>query len=185
MKNQAKSLFFVVAVPVHIWAIIVYLLSAPDPKGAGGWGDTLAIGSYILLAALLESLVISLVFFLLGLLFPQRWGADRRLGALVCLFFMVAVWTMAAQLLPIWQIPDTSLTNYIRINLTNTLLYRQIAYAGAVVFIIATLIAAVFIGKTPKVSKFIGSMIERFEALAVLYLLLDLGAFAFVLWRNY
>lgn len=184
LRSQAKRLFLVVAVPVHFWAISIYLLNLPNPEGAGGWSETLAIASYVLLFALLETAVIFLGLYLLAFLLPKQWDPEQRLGALVVLLLVVVVWAIVDQVVPLLTIPETSFVSYVRTNLSNTFLYRQLAYAGIFVFVIFTLIASVILGATTRVSGAVNGLAERFEVLAALYLFLDLGAFLVVLSRN-
>jgi hypothetical protein len=182
--NQIKQLFLAVVFPIHFWAILLFILNAPNPQNANAWGEALAIAGYILLFALVESAAVFVVLLLLAWLLPRRWMPEQRLGALLAILALLVLWALVSQLATLLVIPQTPFFVYIGINLANTLLYRQIAFGLMVIFVLLTVVAALHLGSSPRFAKRLGPLLERIELLSVLYLLLDLAAFVFVVSRN-
>ena len=66
--------------------------------------DAIGVGSYGLLFALVESIIIFIVLTLVGYLTPKQWTVDKRISFLSMLMLLLALWAMIGQLLFLWNV---------------------------------------------------------------------------------
>jgi hypothetical protein len=181
--KQLGNLFLAIVLPLHFWAIFVFILNAPTPENRNEWGDFFAILVYILLFTILECLILTAITAISGYFLPKRWGNLKIYSTLLGLIYLIIAWAAISQLLESIPIPENSFIAWVAINLTNTLKYRQIAWGialGCAAIITLTLIFIIIKGE--ELPKFV-SFVEKADILAYLYLALDVIGFVYVIFR--
>ena len=81
-KGDFLKFFLVVAMPVHFWAIFMALQDLEYMVGRTFMWDFIGYFGYILCIACIESLLLSLLFYLAGLLLPKEWCKGGNLAIL-------------------------------------------------------------------------------------------------------
>ena len=134
--------------------------------------------------ALLESLLVTGLLSLLGLLTPRRWQRAELVTRLNALTWLMAIWGLVG------KYPDisTTLINLIwRLHSVYAhplqLLYIVLAGLGAVVLLSVALPLFIF-ERAPKILAIAGQALERLQPLAVLYLVIDGLALLVIFVRN-
>jgi hypothetical protein len=92
-REQVLAVFLAVLFPVHFWAWVVFLRELPSYMLRMKVWDILGVLSYILVVALLDSLLIMAAILVLTLILPRRWLHDRfpMTAALLGYGFVLAV----------------------------------------------------------------------------------------------
>ena len=102
MKQYSKqglwSLFLICAFPLHIWTIILTLRDFSWVSERTNSWDAIGVVSYGLLFAFIESVIVFLVFTLLGFLVSKKWTEDQRIALLGSLVTIASLWAIAGYL---------------------------------------------------------------------------------------
>ncbi|TAK13100.1 MAG: hypothetical protein EPO32_06455 [Anaerolineae bacterium] len=178
--QRAWAFFLWVAFPIHAWAIYFYLINADRYAGRSNW-EAVGLGGYILLIALIESLLVTGFFLLLGLLLPRRWPPKQRQAARIGVFGVTALWLVLGQvtLLRFRQRPGVTAAFFAPINQPSVL--PLLLFLLVLVVSIALPIWAA--GK-PGLQRVLNGLVERVSLLSWLYLALDVAGLVVVIIRN-
>lgn len=183
-KKDARSLFLGIIFPTHFWAIILFLLTAPNPTTVNAWGEFFGIFAYILIFALFESVIIFSGLFLLTYLMPKKWEKQKNYKLTLVIFAIIVSWAAVGQFAKLIRIPPTGLFLWLVINLNNTLLYRQIAIAGIIVVVIFSVIGSIFLADKENHLNSLIAITDKITPLSYFYLLLDFFALILLITRN-
>jgi hypothetical protein len=187
MKNYYSiqdlwALFLMCAFPLHLWTLLLAFRDISWVAERTNFGDAIGVMSYGVIFAFLESLLVFLIAFLLGLLVPLGWGRDKRLAIISTLALVLALWAIITQLygMQVWSIPDA---------LPGLLAYSshplRYIYIIALIIVAPTVILPILtIYRSEKTLAKILDMIGRISLLTMFYLLLDLIALIIVVVRN-
>jgi hypothetical protein len=168
-RDEYTRLFLVVVFPIHIWALINLFEVIPAAILHLSVAQLLGLAAYILVFALLESLVIFGVLFLASLVLPRSF--------------------YALQLVPVGTIWITCVSisaAVIHLHEKLKLDLNRAYWAGLWIFIglAAAGLATAWAVRSPRLRTWIGSLVERLSPLSMIYLGLDAIALAIVLARN-
>src|SRR3990172_8272255 len=97
------SLFLMCAFPLHLWAMILIFRDMSWVIERTNVWDAIGVGSYGMIRAFVESVVVFVIFTVLGFLTPANWMIDRRIAFLSLLVILLSAWGMIAQLLFLWK----------------------------------------------------------------------------------
>ena len=97
-KNGRWLLFSGVAFPIHVWALILIFRDFSWVAERTNSWDAIGVGSYGLMIAAIESVVVFLILLLLGLLVSKKWDEKQRISLLGFIILMVSVWMILGQL---------------------------------------------------------------------------------------
>jgi hypothetical protein len=144
--------------------------------------DALGVGSYGLMRAFIETVIIFIIFAGLGMLTPIRWGIDKRISFMGLLVFMLSAWGMIGQLLFIWNI---NLPPSVVDDLARSGHPLRILYGASLAVVVPTLVLpGYFFLRFEKVRRLFQDFAERLSLLTMFYLFLDLAGLMIVAIRN-
>ncbi len=176
------KLFTICALPIHIWAIILWLRDAETITarttvgGMTGIWSTIGVGAYTLVFALFESAVIFLVVLLLSLMLPKRWTEEKRMAQISVGIVIVSLWAMANQ---IYFLADKGPV------VSGVNAPAIIAFIVVLLVIIASPILPFYlIHRYPKIEEAVNMLVDRLSMLSILYLLFDIVGLVIILIRN-
>jgi len=168
--------------PFHLWTLIlVFRDMSWIIKRTNVW-DAIGNGSYAMIYAFIESLVIFCVFTLLGLITPKQWDVNKRVAFMTVLLFTTAIWGMVSQLLYIWNIwlPAPMVQFIADTGRPVVMLY---ILSLAIVVPTVTLPVYIFV-KSKKALPSTLDLMDRLSTLSMLYLFFDLIGLVIVIIRN-
>jgi hypothetical protein len=170
------------ALPLHIWTLILAFRDLPWLTDRTNAWDAFGVMSYGLIFALIESLLLFLVFAILGILVPRSWEPDRRINLLSALVLILSLWAMISQLffLASVHLPDGVIAFLVQSAHPLRVIYAVLLAATGISFLLPAW-AALRQGRGLRI---IGSVVERLGLLAVLYLIFDAAALVIVVIRN-
>ena len=86
------SLFLMCAFPLHLWAMILIFRDMSWVIERTNVWDAIGVGSYGMIRAFVESVVVFVIFTVLGFLTPANWMIDRRIAFLSLLVILLSAW---------------------------------------------------------------------------------------------
>ena len=176
------TLFLIAAFPTQVWTILVVLNDFSwVAKRTNAW-DAIGAGAYGLLFALVESVFVFLVAWLLSFLIPRAWKENKRLALLFVLIYMTALWVIFSQVTSIMglTLPDSVILLLAKI--VHRL--RYLVLIAAAVITLTIVIPVYLVVRSERVVKILDGLIERLSLLTVLYLFLDILGIGIVIIRN-
>lgn len=145
-------------------------------------GDAIGVGSYGMLFALLESIIIFIVIAVLGFLTPKQWDIDRRVAFLSLLWMIVALWGIFGQLRYLWNLSLPSPVVHLLSGTSHPFRILYLIYLAVV--IPSVLLPAYWFIKSSKSVKWMQELIERLSTLTMFYLFFDVTGLIIVIIRN-
>jgi hypothetical protein len=181
-KQGLWSLFLVCAFPLHLWALILIFRDMDWVIERTNVWDAIGVGSYGMVFALIETLVIFVVIALLGFFTPAQWDIDRRIAFLSLLIIITALWAMISQLRFLWNI---SLPFPVMQFIARSEHPFRLLYALSLAIVVPTILVPVYLFiRSNKSVKFVQELTERLSMLTLSYLLFDLLGVVIVIIRN-
>lgn len=181
-KQDLWSLFLITAFPIHVWTIILVLRDLSWVTERTNVWDAIGVGSYGLVFAFIESVVVFLILVLLGLLIPGKWREEKRLALLAVLFLVIASWAIAGQL---YFLAGITLPGWIYRLLAQSSHPLQVLYGGVLSLVLVTvLIPTALVIQSGKAMRVVRGLIERLSLLTLIYLFLDFVGLVIVILRN-
>ena len=181
-KQGLWSLFLACAFPLHLWTLILAFQDIGWVTERSNAWDAVGVISYALLFALIESVLVFLVFTALGFLIPRQWKPNKRVGFLILLFLLLSAWGIISQLLFLWNInlPESAI-----LFLAHSGHPLRYIYAGLLAIVIPTIALPVyfFLGSDRMLAQ-IEDLTDRLSTLIVLYLFFDVIGVIIVIIRN-
>jgi len=176
------SLFLMCAFPLHLWAMILIFRDMSWVIERTNVWDAIGVGSYGMIRAFAESVVVFVIFSVLGFLTPANWMIDRRIAFLSLLVILLSAWGMIAQLLFLWNVsPPESVLRF----LAESGHPVRIMIAASLAIVTPTILVPVFLFlRWDKVVGSIQELSERLSLLTMFYLIFDLAGLVIVLIRN-
>lgn len=181
-KQGLWSLFLMCVFPFHLWTLIlVFRDMSWIIKRTNVW-DAIGNGSYAMIYAFIESLVIFCVLALLGLITPKQWDVNKRVAFMTVLLFTTAIWGMVSQLLYIWNIwLPAPMVQFI----ADTGRPVVMLYILSLAIVVPTVALPVYIFvKSKKALPSTLDLMDRLSTLSMLYLFFDLIGLVIVIIRN-
>jgi hypothetical protein len=181
-KQGLWSLFLICAFPLHLWTLILAFRDISWVTERTNAWDAIGVVSYGLIFAFVESVVIFLIFALLGLLTPKQWESDRRISFLAFLVLITSVWGMISQLLFLWNVslPSQAVEFLRRSNHP-----LRIMYAVCLIVVTPTvLLPAYSFIRSKKAVTVMQNLIERLALLTSFYLFFDALGLIVIIIRN-
>lgn len=181
-KQGLWSLFLMCAFPLHLWTLILVFQDVSWVTERTNSWDAIGVASYGMLFALVESILVFILFALIGFVTPKQWNADKRIAFLSMVYLLLAAWGILAQLVFLWDVQLPSSTMQFLSGSGHPLRWL---YAGTLAIVIPTIILPVyFFLRTDKPFKFMQEVIDRLSLLTMLYLFFDVLGLIVVVIRN-
>jgi len=176
------SLFLISAFPLHLWTLILAFRDISWVTERTNAWDAIGVVSYGMLFALIESVVIFLIFALLGLIMPGQWESNRRITFLAFLILITSVWAMISQLLFLWNVSlPARAIEFLRQSDHPV----RIVYATVLMVVTPTvLLPAYSFLRTKRAVTIMQNLMERLSLLSMFYLVFDLLGVIIIIVRN-
>jgi ABC-type transport system involved in multi-copper enzyme maturation permease subunit len=141
-----------------------------------------AVVSYGLVFALVESILLFLVAMLLGYLVSVRWEPERRIAAMSVLVLVLSLWAIVGQVFFLLnlRVPGAIIDFLVHAQHPLRVLYVTVPAVVTATFVIPV----VLVLRTGRGMRFMTGLIERLSLLALLYLVFDAAALIIVVVRN-
>jgi hypothetical protein len=183
-KAGLWRLFLLVALPIHVWAMLMALRDIDAMTRRTNFFDAIGFFAYILLIALAESVFSYLIIVLLSGLLPWRWSERQRVLSSAMLSMGVAFWMMLNQLNYWSDYKKGFLLNFI-LNSDHILRYGFVIISVGFLLVLASIITPIILtDRSPRFVRWTNQLAERLTVLSTLYLCMDILAVLLVLYRN-
>lgn len=169
------------SVPIHLWSILMLLQDYGWAVEQHGLDTFLGYVGYALLAAFVESLVVTGLLFILSLLISRKWMPDKRMAVLMIALFSVSLWAIASQVFFLLRESPPDWLAWILLRLP---FHRTEAMVILWALVIASIAAPVFfILKGSKLEHGLLALFDRLAVLAGFYLVLDGFGLLMIVYR--
>jgi hypothetical protein len=169
-KADVFKLFLVSAFPVHVWAILTLFKWSSSLTLSLSVLEIVSVTAYVLVFALLESLVIFIPLFLLAYLFFSGVTGAHPISNGAAIILPVSISAAAIHLYRFLEIKAVDFPQWAS-------LWAAGALAAVAFFIY-------WLRNNDKVDRALRSLVDRLAVLSLIYLLLDLISGFVVLLRN-
>jgi hypothetical protein len=175
-------LFLTVVFPIHIWTAVLYLRDFQWVAERTNIWDAIGVGSYGLVYAFSESIIVSIILLTTSLLIPTSWDEKKRFATLWIFFMVTAFWAILNQLFFIleMQIPLIIIRFLASRNHPLRLLYGAL---GTLVFL-SLLSPFYLIARKKRAIEWIVNTANRISLLSIFYLFLDFLGLVIIIIRN-
>jgi hypothetical protein len=144
--------------------------------------DAVGVGSYGLVFAFIESVLVFLILALLGLLIPGKWRTDKRLALLAVLFLVTASWAIAGQL---YFLAGLAIPGPIYLLLAHSSHPLRVIYEMALILVLITVvIPTALVIQSERAIRAVRGLVDRLSLLTSIYLLLDFVGLVIIILRN-
>lgn len=166
--------------PTHFWALLMVFNDFEFVSERTNTWDAVGYAGYSLLFALAESLIFSLVIWMISLAFPQKWGERRTITVLGSIYLVLATTSIVDMLANLYN--QFRISKQYLYGLEN---FTALTYALIIGAILITLtILLLLILKTKKGEGILTDIFERIMLLGYFYLFLDAAGLVIIIIRN-
>jgi hypothetical protein len=184
-KQDLIKLFLVIAFPIHAWSILLVLNDAKWVAERTNSWDVIGYGSYALVVAFGESVLVFLIALLLSLITPKNWGSVKLVVVLCYLSLISATWAILKQafyFIPISKMDYFFAYFYYHKN------YKAAPYllvvGLAVLVITSVLVPVLLFVRNENILKTTMNLFERLTVLSAFYIFLDVLGLFIIIYRN-
>lgn len=145
--------------------------------------DAIGVGSYGMVFAFAETVVLFVVFTFLGFfLIPKQWDVGKRVALLSLLVIILSAWGVISQLLFLWNVsPPRSALQF----LAQSEHPVRIIYAVSFAIVLPSIGVPVYLFlRSDKLFRSIQGLSEQLSLLTMFYLFFDLAGLVVVIIRN-
>jgi len=181
-KKELWLLLSTCAFPIHVWTLVLFFRDFSWVSERTNTWDAIGVGSYGLLIAILESIVVFAIALGLSLLLPQTWSDDKRISIIGVVVLLVAFWAITGQLYFLMEIHIPVGIIQVAARTPHPL---WVLYGFVLVLIGITLsLPGYILSKSENAQKATLNLFERLSTLTVLYFFLDFCGLLVVITRN-
>src|SRR5688572_15867587 len=181
-RQELWTLFLISSLPLHLWTLFLSFRDITWLTERTNTWDAIGVVSYGLVFALLESIILFIIFALLGFLILPHWNGVLRITLLSISELVLAFLAGVNQIYFIWGISVIDWLGHYAANLDHPL---RFLYSVTLAIILLIVIPPVFlIFKSEKFLNSIYDFLKRLEVLAGLYLILDIAALLIIMFRS-
>jgi hypothetical protein len=170
-KSEYFRLFLVCAFPVHVWAYINLLNDMPSMVLEMGVWRILGVAAYVLVFALLESLLVFGLIFLVSFILPERLFGVKFVHVGAIFILICAIFFLLIHLYGQWEIESLKFEYWLALWVL----------IGLSVFFIAVY----WLTGNERVQNLLQSGIESLAVLSLLYISLDMLGLLVIIIRNF
>ena len=181
-KPESIKLLLICALPVHFWAILMVFQEAETLLTERDLVFALGFAGYILVVALLESVLLFGFVSVLTFLFPKSWQGKTPFLVAVSLGLVTALWAVGDEVFFLLTEISPPWFEWLRLRMH----YRQRMLYPILwlVVILSAALPVVMIPRFGRVRAILDALAEKLILLAPLYLLFDLVGIGFMIARN-
>jgi hypothetical protein len=169
-KEEYFHLFLVCAFPVHVWAIINLLNSAPSLILEMNSFQIMSVAAYVLVFALFESILLFISLVLVSLLLPAKYLAEKLLPVGTMIVLVASLSVILIHLYENWE-PES-------------IEFAQWAIVWIMLGTAAILLSAVWMQRNRRLLDVFRASAERVSILSLVYLTADVLGLFLILIRN-
>lgn len=180
-KPELLKLFLVCAFPVHFWTLLSIIFEGELIGKRNLWYFA-GFSGYLLLLALLESVLFFLFVVILSFLFPKSWKGQTPLAVASAIGLVLGFWAIGNQAFQYLHVEQPAWFEWVMLRVH----YRQrLLYPLFIALIAASAAVPVYVlSAYENIRRAIFPVIENISLLSYLYLGLDLLGLVVVLVRN-
>jgi len=169
-KSEYLQLFLVCAFPIHVWAYINLFNDMPAMVLEMGVWRILGVTAYVLVFALLESLLVFGLILLVSFILPERLFGVKFVHVGAIFILTCSIFFLLLHLYSQWDIKSLSFQYWIALW----------ALIGLFIFIFSVY----WLARNQQVQKRFQSGIENLAVLSLVYISLDLVGMLVIIIRN-
>lgn len=181
-KKGLWYLFVMCAFPLHLWTILLVFQDAGWVAERTNSWDAVGVASYGLFFALVESILLFLIFTVLGFTLPRYWKASKRVSFITLLVMILSIWGIIGQLLFIWNINLPWPIIHFLAKIGHPL--RWLYIISLAIVIPSVILPTYFFLKSEYPHKTIQNIADQLSILIGLYLFFDLIGIIIIIIRN-
>lgn len=160
-RREILLVFAACLFPIHIWAIVLFLVEVPALIHRASTAELLGVFAYVLVVALVESIVLLCSLVLLCIILPSRFFRDKFVSQGTMYAFITSAWAMSIHpqgiIILEWHL---------------------------VPLMISLAIATILIHRIKQLDIRINSFVERLSVLSFIYIIIDIVSVFIVAFRN-
>lgn len=176
------QLFMVCAFPLHAWSLLMAFRDFAWVSLRTSMWDAIGLVSYAMLFALVETTGVFLFVLLIGLLVPATWAIDKRTALIGTLFWVVAFWSILAQLYSLFGFPLPE--RLFRFLIQSAHPFRIIWGTVFGLVTVSVVVLTYLIVKFENAKNLIISVIDRITIVSSFYVFLDFIGIVIIVIRN-
>jgi hypothetical protein len=181
-RKGVWTVFAVSAFPLHVWTFILFFRDYSWIAERTNPWDAIGVGSYGLLVAFSESILVFLIGSALRFALPTRWDEGQWVPLIGVMIFFCELWAILGQ---VYFLMGLSIPVFLQNFLTSQTHPLWYLYGGSLMVVGLPLVITVyFVLKSPKFRGGVYLFFDRIALLTSLYLFLDFLGFINVLLRN-
>jgi hypothetical protein len=181
-KQGLSSLFLMCAFPLHFWTLLLAFRDVSWLTERTNAWDAIGVVSYGMIYAFVESILLFIVFSLLGFFISRIWSIERRVALLSIFVLIISLWAMVTQLYFLW---GTNLPEPIFQAFVHAVHPLRTMYITLFMLVVTTfVIPAYFILQSDRGLKTAQNFIERITLLSMFYIFLSFVGFFIIIIRN-
>jgi hypothetical protein len=187
-RRYLAKLIILLAFPIHFWSILQIFQNVSWVAKRTGWGDAIGYGSYALLTALVETLLIFLITVPIFLLLTRKFKPDKALTITTLTYLTIALlWIF--RFIMINHTSDPFFLDSFIHNLADQfgwrLRYRYLAILIAIITLnIPVVLVPILALRNDKLTGYLLAFADRVEILMYLLFGLDFVSIIVILVRN-
>jgi len=178
--NYFFKIFLISLFPTHFWTLLMIFNDLEFVSERTSLWDSIGYAGYSLLFALVESLAIAVLLWIISLAFPKVWNQTRTLSVVGSIYLVIAgasIVDMAAH-----AFNDVRIAKQYLYGLENFTTLTYFLIIGAILITLSA--SLVLILKTERGEKVFSDLFDRVMLLSYFYLLLDAIGIVIVVIRN-
>ena len=189
-RSGILRLFLLVSFPIHFWAFLIALRDIEAVVRLTNAWEGISEIAYVLMFALLESVILFIIFYILGLLLPKKWKEGKRVLLLGVLSFIVTIWGIIKQInFELLSPKQKYLAKGVFVILLERSAHplRNGAFVLLTLFLIviaSVVVPVIIINKSTKSYHFLSKISDNIAQLSMIYIILDLLGLVIILFRN-
>jgi hypothetical protein len=170
-RAEYFQLFLMCAFPIHVWAYINLLNDMPAIQLQMGFWRILGVAAYVLDFALLESLFVFGLIFIVSFILPERLFELKLVQIESIIVLTTSISVIFIQLYDHWEI--------------NSLTYADWIALWALIGLSIFIIAAYWLNRNQRAQVIFQSGVERLAILSLVYISLDILGLIVIIIRNF
>ena len=174
------KIFLLTTFPIHVWNLLMVFKDMEFINKRTELDDAIGYASYSLIGALVESLILAVVLWLITLPLPKKWSETRTVTVVASVYFVLAGASAIEQAAHAFD----------QFRISKQFLYGLENFTGLTfgliigAILLAIVIMMLLIFKTNRGQEIIAEIYGRLTLLSYLYLIFDLAGIVIVIFRN-
>ena len=180
-----RRLFLFIMFPLHFWTILLFLGDIEWIAERTNIWDAIGVGSYGLIAALIESVLVFILILLFNIFIPKQWNENKKIALLAVVYLIIVLWAVLAQLYAIFGSTHLGILSTFLISTDHPFRWGGVLLVALILLIVISIYLPVLsFYRSNNTERIISGWIDRLEVLSGFYLFMDVFAILIILIRN-